>query len=172
MTMSIRSSISALGSGLALALMLSAQAFADPPQFEQAGSPISIVEVSQQIQPKTPPKPQGQNTGPEFKPDVRIISQGQTQVGTMTKYRFRVENIGIGTASSITLANHVRQQHNTSAAIVVQDLPDQVIGSLATGQFANVSVNCTPLANHHCNGASINAVVAHDLNLSNNHADS
>ena len=170
--MRIRSSISALSSALALALMLSATAFADPPQFEPIGSPPSIVEIGQQIQPKTPPKPQGQDYGYTFKPDVRVSYHGQIVTGASVKYRFHVENIGIGTATNITLGEKVYQEHSFLGTIHVQGGPPATIPSLATGELREVNVTCLPIANHRCEGAALNAVVPHDLNLSNNHADS
>ena len=179
--MRIRSTVTALGTTLALALLLiatSAPVFAELLQVEKVDPPISILEAGpQQVQPKSPPrKPRGEGngegTGIVFKPDVRVIYQGDTWNGANIEYRFRVENIAVETAYNVVLANKISHHHINSTLGTLQSGSSGTIASLATDQFQDVTITCAPLPNYYCDGASLSAIVPNDLNQANNRAGS
>lgn len=178
--MRIRSTVSALGTTLALALMLvatSAPAFAELPRVEKVDPPISILEAGPRTQPQSPPrKPRGEGngegTGIVFKPDVRVIYQGETWNGANIEYRFRVENIAVETAYNVVLANKISHHHISSTLSTLQSGSSGTIASLATDQFQDVTITCAPLPNYYCDGASLSAIVPNDLNQANNSASS
>jgi hypothetical protein len=199
--MNVRSTVTALSTAFALTLMLataSTPAFAaktnytgdtkppatvEPtdkkPKFEQAG-PSSVVDAV-----NTGPKFEvarpgsvidaiNTNPQPTFRPDVRVNYLDFSWNGSGKRYYFRVENIGIETADNIGLSSVVFQvspggSENTAKKEYGQFAP---IGSLATGQHQDITVECAPQAGYDCVSASLSASVENDLNPANNGAGS
>jgi hypothetical protein len=110
------------------------------------------------------------NPQPMFKPDVLVVYLDSTWNGTSRLHRFRVENVGIETATNVGLNNVVYQHSDTSNVAKRQEGSSGNIPSLATGQTHNVTVTCTPLPGYHCTSGALEAVVANDLNPANNSA--
>ncbi len=216
--MSIRSTVTALSTTLALAVMLataSTPAFAEKSKVEQT-KPPTIVEATnktpkvEQARPaasvdllNTGPKVEqakpgsvveAVNTGPKyekddggsivdvvsgpqqptFKPDVRVVYQGQTSNGGNVNYRFRVENIGIETANSIGLSSQFYRVRNDGGENVAQHQYGHYapIGPLATDQSQDVVITCAASDGFQCVSGSLSAQVDNDLNPNNNGAGS
>lgn len=179
--MRIRSTITALSTALAFAVMLTAAstpAFAakttdggdtrppvtvDPtdkkPKYEQAKPAGSVIDAINPPQPK-------------FKPDVRVVYLDFDWDGSGKRYHFRVDNIGIETATNISLGSSNSQQSDSSTATKKVTGSYDPIPSLVTGQSQTVTVSCDPQPGYHCVSASLSAQVADDDNPSNNAAGS
>ncbi len=178
--MSMRSSITALSTALALAVTLSAAstpALAEKSKYEQA-KPPTIVEATdkkpkvEQVKPGSIVDAGVVQQQPTFKPDVRVVYLDFDWNGNGRLYRFRVENIGIETAYDVSLSSSVGQQSDTSTATKKASGHYTPIASLATAQSQDVTVSCDPQPGFHCTGASLGAGVANDLDPSNNSAGS
>jgi hypothetical protein len=189
--MRMQSALTALGAALALAVTLTtavAPAFAEAPQFEQA-KPSSIVDILDtkpkfeqdkpppivdviQVQPRpTHPGPGNGESGPVFKPDVRVVYLSQSSSGADVTYRFRVENIGAATVDNVGLDKNVVQHQNGGTLAKLQS-SGGTIPFLGMGQSQEVTVTCNAFAGYHCHRGTVKAVVASDMDQSNNSAHS
>ena len=164
----------ALGATLALAVALStavAPAFAaETPKIDL---PLPAQPIHRDIGPLPQPKPESSTV--TFYPDVRVNYIGKEASSGKMKYRFRVMNVGAASADDIGLDTRVYQLSNptfppTDSVSTVQNGSLGSIASLGQDGSQEVVIVCTPLPGYHCDGARLNAVVADDLDPSNNAA--
>jgi hypothetical protein len=165
---------SALGAALALAITLStavAPAFAETPTIDIFPSKPTI---HRDIGPLPAPKPETSTV--TFVPDVRVNYIGKSAgSGGKVTYRFRVENIGAASAANVGLDTRIYQLSNatfppTDSVATMQSGNGGTIASLNQDATQEVTIVCTPLAGNHCDGARLTAVVADDLDPTNNMA--
>ena len=164
-------STTAFGAALALTVALTsavAPAFAETPKID---IDPSHPPIHRDIGPLTAPKP-GTSTV-TFRPDVRVnyLSKSTGSGGKVT-YRFRVQNVGIGTATNVGLSKAAGQLSNDGSVGTYQTWSGGTIASLGQDQQQEVTVVCTPLPGYHCDGGSLKALVTDDLDPSNNSAHS
>lgn len=161
----------ALGAALALAVSLSTAAAPADASTQRPGVIPSKPVIAAPAGPL--PNPQPQTSTVTFKPDVRVnyLSKASASGGKVT-YRFRVQNVGIGTASNVTLESRIYQLSNAGNVATMQYGPGSTIATLNQDQAKEVTVTCTPLSGNHCDGASLKAWVTDDLNQNNNMAAS
>jgi hypothetical protein len=178
----------ALGTALALALTLTSVV---APAFAATSTPRPDIISSEPIEsPGNAPKPrpdiipseplQSPGNPPEqesptvvFQPDVRVnyLSKSTGSGGKVT-YRFRVQNVGIGTAVNVGLDKSARQLSSDGSAATYQTWSGGAIASLVQDQSQEVTVVCTPLAGYRCDGGTLKAQVSNDLDPANNAAHS
>lgn len=156
----------ALGAALALAISLTT-----------AVSPASAETRRPGITPSNPiatlPDPAPTTSSVTFLPDVRVNYIGKsTGSGGKVTYRFRVQNIGIGTATNVGLSKAAGQLSNDGSVGTYQTWSGGTIASLGQDQQQEVTVVCTPLPGYRCDGGSLKALVTNDLDPSNNTAHS
>ena len=89
--------------------------------------------------------------------------------------RFRVQNVGAASADNIGLDTRIYQRSiptfpPTDAVSTIQSGDGGSIAFLGQDGGKEITVVCTPLAGYLCDGARLNAVVADDLDPSNNAA--
>jgi hypothetical protein len=164
----------ALGAALALAVTLTtavAPAFAETPTIDVTPSNPTI-QYDLGPLPEPQPEPQPESSAVMFQPDVRVNYLGKSASGGKVTYRFRVQNIGIDTATDVGLGNEISQHSNSGSVATLQSGSSGTIASLATDQSKDVNVVCTPLPGYHCDGASLQAYLNNDLDPSNNRAHS
>jgi hypothetical protein len=160
---------SALGAALALAITLTTAvgpAFAETPKIDVVPSnPI----VNRPIGPLPEPKPESSTV--TFVPDVRVNYIGKSAgSGGKVTYRFRIQNIGIGTAVNVGLDTRLFQHSNVGNVASMQYGPGGSIASLDQDEAKEFTMTCTPNAGYHCDGARVDAIVADDLDPTNNSA--
>jgi hypothetical protein len=159
----------ALGAALALAFTLVgavAPAFAAEPAASQ--SPV-VQQRTGQPRPGVPaPEP---DDGTFFRPDVRVTYLGPAYDHGTHISRFRVENIGA--ASADVFVDEEVQQHSHDGSVgTLQHVGGKQIQNLGSDQAVEVRVRCVPQPGYVCAGASAEAIVADDLDPSNNRAHS
>lgn len=168
MTLTRLAATAALSAALALSVALTAAAspaLAATPGVSPAPRPDLIRTSTIDVVPIS--------SGPSFQPDVRVNYLGKTSgSGGKVTYRFRVENIGIGTAFNVGLGNTIGQRASSGSVSTRQSGSSGTIASLATDQSTQISVTCNPLPGYVCDGASLEAYLQNDLNPSNNKAGS
>ena len=161
---------SALGAALALAITLTAvaaPAFAAARTVDIGPLPQPKPIIHRNIGPLPQPKPETSTV--TFHPDVRVnyLNKSAGSGGKVT-YRFRVQNVGAATADNVGLDTRVYQLSNDGSVATQQSGNGGSIDWLGQDGSQEVTIVCTPLAGHHCDGARLNAVVADDLDSSNN----
>ena len=160
---------SALGAALALAFTLSTAvgpAFAEAPKIDL---PTPAKPIHRDLGPLPEPKPETSTV--TFYPDVRVnyLNKSAGSGGKVT-YRFRVLNAGAATADNVGLDTRIYQLSNDGSVATQQSGNGGSIDWLGQDGSQEVTIVCTPLAGYHCDGARLNAVVADDLDPSNNAA--
>ena len=164
----------ALSAALALAIALStavAPAFAaETPKIDL---PLPAQPIHRDIGPLPQPKPESSTV--TFYPDVRANYIGKEASGGKMRYRFRVMNVGAASADNVGLDTRIYQLSiptfpPTDSVSTVQNGNLGSIASLGQDGSQEVVIVCTPLPGYHCDGARLNAVVADDLDPSNNAA--
>ena len=158
--MSIRSTVTALSTALALTVMLttaSTPAFAAKPQPEQPKPPTTI----------DGPNPLQEAT---IRPDVRVVYVNSTASGDGRVYLFRVESRGPAIAHNIGLTSRVGHKRGTFTKYLYGN--PSPISQLAPGQSQNVLVGCNPEPEFVCDIARLDAEVTNDLNPDDNWANS
>ena len=104
---------------------------------------------------------------------MNYIGKSSGSGGKVT-YRFRVQNVGAASADNIGLDTRVYQKSIPApfgeSVGTVQHGNGGTIASLLQDGSQEVTVVCTPLPGYLCDGAGLNAVVADDLDPSNNAA--
>ena len=179
--MRIRSTVTALSTAFALAVMLST---ASTPAFAAKSTngdtkPPTIVDATD----KKPPKIEQVKPGsivdsinpvqPKLKPDLRVSYLDFNWNGTGKDYTFRIENIGIETANNITVNSQVKMSsHGGGENVGVLQTGDgaPTFGPLATGEHKDITIPCRPNPGYTCDGASVSASVQDDINPNNNAA--
>ena len=164
--------ISTLGAALALAITLStpaAPAFAAAPWIDIGPLPQPKPPIHRDLGPLPQPKPESSTV--TFYPDVRVnyLNKSAGSGGKVT-YRFRVLNIGAAGADNVGLDTRIYQLSNDGSLATQQGGSGGSIDWLGQDGSQDVTIVCTPLAGYHCDGARLNAVVADDLDPSNNAA--
>jgi hypothetical protein len=163
---------SALGAALALAITLTstvAPAFAETPKIDVTPSKPTI---HRDLGPLPAPKP----STVTFVPDVRVNYVGKSSAGGgKVDYRFRVQNVGAASASNVGLDTRTYQQSlptfpATEAYTSMQSGSGGTISSLGQDQTEEITITCTPIQGSYCDGARLSAIVADDLDESNNTA--
>jgi hypothetical protein len=165
---------SALGAALALAITLGAAvgpAFAETPKIDV---PLPGQPIHRDLGPLPEPKPE--TSAVTFYPDVRVNYIDKAAAGGgKVNYRFRVLNVGAASADTIGLDTRIYQRSiptfpSTESVSTVQNGNGGTIPYLLQDGSKDVTVVCTPLPGYLCDGARLNAVVADDLDPSNNAA--
>lgn len=163
----------ALGAALALAITLGSTitpAFAETPRIDL---PIPAKPIHRDLGPLPQPKPESSTV--TFSPDVRVNYIGKDSVGGKMHYRFRVQNVGAASAENVGLDTRIYQRSiptfpPTESVLTVQNGSNGSIDFLGQDDVKEITVVCTPLPGYLCDGARLNAVVADDLDPSNNAA--
>jgi hypothetical protein len=162
-------SSSALGAALALAITLSAAvapAFAETPKIDL---PIPAKPIHRTLGPLPGTNPEAATV--TFHPDIRVNYIGKTSGGGgKVNYRFRVMSVGAASADNIGLDTRIYQLSNDGSVATQQSGNGGTIPYLPQDGEQEVTIVCTPLPGYHCDGARLNAVVADDLDPSNNAA--
>ena len=169
----LKSASLAFGAALALAISLGstiAPAFAETPRIDL---PIPAKPIHRDLGPLPQPKPESSTV--TFSPDIRVIYVGKDSIGGKMHYRFRVQNVGATSADNIGLDTRIYQRSiptfpPTDAVSTIQSGNGGSIDSLGQDGVKEITVVCTPLPGYLCDGARLNAVVADDLDPSNNAA--